>query len=97
MSFRCARRSANPPVQNVYVTIPADFGTTNKVQINDDAPFSVGVLPERMRQALLQRTDKSVFVRADQAVTIAFAKLDGDVFKQRLGAELHRDVSGGKH
>ena len=65
-----ARRAANPPVQNLYVTIPADFGTSNKVQINDAAPFSVGVLPERMRQALMERTDKSVFIRADQGVTM---------------------------
>ncbi|MNP88199.1 hypothetical protein D3C85_05780 [compost metagenome] len=32
-------------------------------------------------------------VGADQAVTVAIAKLDGNVFKQRLGAELHRDIS----
>ena len=65
-----ARRAANPPVQNLYVTIPADFGTSNKVQINDDPPFSAGVLAERMRQALLVRTDKTVFIRADQGVTM---------------------------
>ena len=33
-------------------------------------------------------------VGADQAVTVAIAKFDGDVFKQRLGAELHGDVRG---
>src|SRR5690606_39389833 len=32
---------------------------------------------------------------ADQAVAVAVAELDGDVFEQRLGAELHRDVGGG--
>ena len=32
-------------------------------------------------------------VGADQAVAIAIAKFDGDVFKQRLGAKLHGDVS----
>ena len=36
-------------------------------------------------------------VGADQAITVAFAELDGNVFKQRLGAELHRDIGGGKH
>ena len=36
-------------------------------------------------------------VGADQAVAVAVAEFDGNVFKQRLGAELHRDVSGGKH
>src|SRR4051812_38476813 len=65
-----AQRSSNPPAQNLYLTIPADFAATNKVQIGNDAPFSVDILPERMRQALLQRTDKSVFIRPDQGVTM---------------------------
>ena len=64
-----ARRAANPPAQNLYVTIPADFATSNRVQINDDA-FSADVLTERMRQALVDRADKSVFIRADQGVTM---------------------------
>jgi len=65
-----AQRAANPPVQNLYVTIPADFATANKVQINDDAPFPAAVLTERMRQALLTRSDKSVLIRSDQGVTM---------------------------
>jgi len=65
-----ASRAATPPPQNLYVTIPADFGATGKVQIGDGASFSVKNLAERMRQELLTRTDKSVFIRADQAITI---------------------------
>jgi biopolymer transport protein ExbD len=66
-----ARRATNPTVQQtLYVTIPSDFGASGKVQINNDAPFPVAVLTERMRQALLERTDKSVFIRADQGVTM---------------------------
>jgi biopolymer transport protein ExbD len=66
-----AQRSSNPPVQkNVYVTIPADFGKTNKVQIGDDPAFTADLLAERMRQALMERTDKSVFIRTDQGVTM---------------------------
>src|SRR5690606_30039798 len=34
---------------------------------------------------------------ANQAVAVALAELDGNVLEQRLGAELHRDVCGGKH
>ena len=34
-------------------------------------------------------------VRADQAVAIALTELDGNVFEERLGAELHGDVGGG--
>src|SRR5690606_22513275 len=33
-------------------------------------------------------------VGADQAVAVAVAELDGNVFEQRLGAELHGDVCG---
>ena len=36
-------------------------------------------------------------VGADQAVAVAVAKFDGDVFEQRLGAKLHGDVGGGDH
>ncbi len=36
-------------------------------------------------------------VRADQAVAVAVAELDGDVLEQGLGPELHRDVGGGQH
>ena len=35
-------------------------------------------------------------VGADQTVAIAIAELDRNVFKQRLGAELHRDIGGGQ-
>jgi biopolymer transport protein ExbD len=66
-----AKKSSNPPVQkNLYVTIPADYGATHKVQIGDDPPFPEKVLAERMRQALLTHDDKSVFIRADQGVTM---------------------------
>ena len=36
-------------------------------------------------------------VGADQAVAIAVGELDGDLFEERLGAELDGDVGGGKH
>ena len=66
-----AKKASNPAVQpNLYVTIPADFGATGKVQINNDEPFPVTVLTERMRQTLIERVDKSVFVKADQGVTM---------------------------
>ena len=36
-------------------------------------------------------------VGTDQAVAVAVAEFDGDVFEQRLGAKLHGDVGGGDH
>ena len=65
-----AQRAATPPAQNLYLTIPADFAASNKVQIGNDPPFPADILAERMRQALLQRSDKSVFIRPDQGVTM---------------------------
>jgi biopolymer transport protein ExbD len=64
-----ARRASNLSAPPLSVTIPADFGTTNRVQI-DNNNLSADILTERMRQALLEREDKSVFIRADQGVTM---------------------------
>jgi hypothetical protein len=36
-------------------------------------------------------------VGADQAIAVAVTEFDGDIFKQRLGAELHRDVGSAEH
>ena len=63
-------RRANPvSAQPIYVTIPSDFGRTGLVQINNDT-FRAEVLTERMRQTLIEHSDKSVFVRADAGVTM---------------------------
>jgi biopolymer transport protein TolR len=63
-------RRANPvTAQPIYVTIPANFGQTNTVQINNDA-VRMDILQERMKQTLMGQDDKSVFVRADAGVTM---------------------------
>lgn len=54
--------------QPVYVTIPADFAQRRFVQIGDDE-VRLEVLHERVRQAILPREDKSLFVRMDASVT----------------------------
>ena len=57
-------------------------------------------LPEARLQIAAENFHESGFaatVRTDQAVTVAVAEFDGDVFKQGLGPELHGDVGGGKH
>jgi biopolymer transport protein TolR len=61
-------RRANPvTAQPIYVTVPASFSKDRIVQIGSDE-IRVDILPERVRQALLERTDKSLFVRGDGAV-----------------------------
>jgi biopolymer transport protein TolR len=61
-------RRANPvTAQPIYVTVPATFAKDRIVQIGSD-DIRVDILPERVRQALLERTDKSLFVRGDGSV-----------------------------
>jgi biopolymer transport protein ExbD len=58
-----------PPItaQQVYVTVPASFAKDHVVQLDKDQ-VRIEILPERVRQAMLMRADKSIFVRADGAV-----------------------------
>jgi biopolymer transport protein TolR len=63
-------RRANPVTATpIYVTIPSNFGQTKIVQINN-AEIRLEILQERMKQALMEQADKSVFVRADAGVTM---------------------------
>jgi biopolymer transport protein TolR len=63
-------RKANPVnAEPVYVTIPADFAKHRIVQVGDK-DVRVEILHELVRQALLNRTDKSVFVRPDASVSV---------------------------
>jgi biopolymer transport protein ExbD len=62
-----AKRSTPVTAQPIYVTVPASFSRDHIVQIGKDE-IRVDILPERVRQALLERTDKSLFVRGDGSV-----------------------------
>ena len=63
-------RKANPVnAEPVYVTVPADFGTRRVVLLGKEE-IRVDILSERVRQAMLTRSDKSVYVRADAAATM---------------------------
>ena len=75
-----ARRAPAVTAQPIYVTIPATFGKTNMVQI-DKEEIRVEILQERMKQTMMERTDKSVFVRADAAVTMQQFMLVTDKLK----------------
>ena len=55
--------------QPLFVTVPATYGQDRRVQI-DEEMVSVDVLTERMRQAMVGRTDKQVFLRGDGAVRL---------------------------
>ena len=51
----------------LYVTVPLSYRTDQRVYIDEEA-ISIDVLAERMRQAMLNRDDKQVFLRGDGAV-----------------------------
>jgi biopolymer transport protein TolR len=53
--------------QPIYITVPASFAKDRVVQIGDDE-IRIEVLEERVKQALLERSDKSLFVRGDGSV-----------------------------
>jgi biopolymer transport protein TolR len=52
----------------VTITVPGSFRTDQRVQIDGEF-VSLGVLTERVRQAIENRTDKSVMLAGDDSVT----------------------------
>ncbi len=64
-----ARRADPINAQPVTVTVPADFHTTRVVQLGNE-DVRIDILQERVRQSMLARDDKSVFVRADAAASM---------------------------
>ena len=51
----------------LYVTVPLSYRTDQRVYLDEEA-IAIDVLAERMRQAMLSRDDKQVFLRGDGAV-----------------------------
>ena len=64
-----SRKSTPVVAQPVYVTVPANFGRSRTVQLDKD-DVRIDFLSERVRQAVLARDDKSVYIRADAAATV---------------------------
>jgi biopolymer transport protein ExbD len=64
-----ARRATPVTANPIYVSVPADFNRTRTVQLDKD-DIRIDFLHERVRQAMLTRDDKSVFIRADGAASV---------------------------
>jgi biopolymer transport protein ExbD len=64
-----ARRVAPMVSERLFVTVPLSFRETHVVYI-DDEPIRVDILAERVRQAMLNRESKEVFLRGDGGVTL---------------------------
>ena len=55
-------------LEPIYVTIPATFGKTKRLQFGKEE-IGIEALTERVRQTMLTREDKSIFLRMDATVT----------------------------
>jgi len=64
-----SQRSPQVTDERLFVTVPMAFAADRQVQIDDEL-VPVDVLGERMRQAMEGRTDKEVFLRGDEGVTL---------------------------
>ena len=64
-----ASRAQDIASERLFVDVPFSFGTDRKVFLGKEA-VSLNVLAERLRQMLLNRTDKQVFIRIDRALTV---------------------------
>jgi biopolymer transport protein ExbD len=64
-----ARRAAPLVSERLFVTVPLSYRQNRVVYIDDD-PIRVDLLEERVRQALLTKTGKEVFLRGDGGVQL---------------------------
>jgi biopolymer transport protein ExbD len=78
-----ASRSQEIASERVFVDVPVSFREDRRVYIAKE-PLRIDVLAERMRQLMLNRTDKQVYLR-----------LDGEVSVQELTDVLDRLKEGG--
>jgi biopolymer transport protein TolR len=64
-----SRRAPELSESRLYVTVPESFARERVVRLNDDR-VRLDALGERVRQALLNQTEKQVFLAGDGAVTL---------------------------
>jgi biopolymer transport protein TolR len=64
-----ARRAPQITAERLFVTVPLSFRRDRILQINDER-VREDVLTERIRQTMVNREDKEVFLRGDGGVTL---------------------------
>ena len=64
-----ARRSQEISAERVFISVPISFRQDRRVFIGEE-PVRLDVLGERMRQLMLNKTDKQVFLRGDAKVEL---------------------------
>ena len=63
-----ARRAEQLAEERLYVTVPLAYRSDSVVQVGDDE-ISIALLAERLRLEMVERTEKTVFLRGDQEIT----------------------------
>ena len=64
-----ASRSTEVASDRIFVNVPLSFKEDRRVFIGQD-PVRIDVLTERMRQMMVNRTDKQVFLRGDGGIDL---------------------------
>ena len=68
VSLPVASRSQEIPSERVYLDMPASYSNDRRVFI-DKEPIRIDVLAERVRQMMINRSDKTVYLRGDGQVS----------------------------
>jgi len=63
-----ARNTAPMASERLFVTVPLSYRKDQKVKLGNE-DVRIDVLSERVRQALVAKTDKQVFLRLDAGIT----------------------------
>ena len=63
-----ARRAEQLAEERPFVTVPLAYRSANVVQVGE-GEISIGLLSERLRLEMVERTEKTVFLRGDQEIT----------------------------
>jgi biopolymer transport protein TolR len=63
-----SRRAAPISSQPLFVTVPMSYRTDHRVRLGDEA-VRLDLLSERVRQTLLTRAEKKIFLRVDRSLT----------------------------
>jgi biopolymer transport protein ExbD len=70
VSLPQARQSAPLASEPVFVDVPLSFNKDRRVFLSEKESIRLDALGERMRQRFLNRSDKRVFVRADNRLQV---------------------------
>jgi biopolymer transport protein ExbD len=64
-----ARRTQQISEERIFVTVPLSYRRDHIVRLGDE-PIRINILNERIRQAMVNRTDKQVFLQSDGGLSV---------------------------